>query len=65
MDYIRQLKQKKQFQFVKIQKWQQEIPTAQPSLQTDLPDVIYKDEVSKWNAIAKECQQLAENNNQF
>ena len=37
----------------------EEIPTARPSLRTDLPDVIYKDELSKWNAIAKECQTLA------
>ena len=37
----------------------EEVPTARPSLRTDLPDVIYKDELSKWNAIAKECQQLA------
>jgi preprotein translocase subunit SecA len=36
-----------------------EIPTARPNLRKDLPDLIYKDELSKWNAIAKECQQLA------
>jgi len=38
-----------------------EIPTAKPSLRKDLPDVIYKDELSKWNAIASECQQIALN----
>ena len=38
-----------------------EIPTAKPSLRKDLPDVIYKDELSKWNAIANECQQIARN----
>jgi len=32
-----------------------EIPTARPNLRKDLPDVIYKDELSKWTAIAKEC----------
>ena len=36
-----------------------EIPTAKPNLRTDLPDVIYKDELSKWNAIAKECKEIA------
>ena len=38
-----------------------EIPTAKPSLRNDLPDVIYKDELSKWNAIANECQKIASN----
>ena len=36
-----------------------EIPTAKPNLRKDLPDLIYKDELSKWTAIAKECQQIA------
>ena len=36
-----------------------EIPTAKPNLRKDLPDVIYKDELSKWNAIAKECKEIA------
>ena len=36
-----------------------EIPTAKPNLRNDLPDVIYKDELSKWNAIAKECKKVA------
>ena len=36
-----------------------EIPTAKPNLRNDLPDLIYKDELSKWTAIAKECQQIA------
>jgi len=34
------------------------IPTARPNLRLDLPDVIYKDELSKWNAVAKECKQF-------
>ena len=34
------------------------IPTARPNLRRDLPDVIYKDELSKWNAVAKECKRL-------
>ena len=33
-----------------------EIPTARPILREDLPDFIYKDQLSKWNAIAKECK---------
>ena len=38
-----------------------EIPTAKPNLRKDLPDVIYKDELSKWNAVVKHCQQIASN----
>jgi preprotein translocase subunit SecA len=37
-----------------------EIPTARPNLRRDLPDLIYKDELSKWNAIAKECGQISQ-----
>jgi preprotein translocase subunit SecA len=37
-----------------------EIPTARPNLRKDLPDLIYKDELSKWNAIAKECGQISQ-----
>ena len=39
-----------------------EIPTAKPNLRKDLPDVIFKDELSKWNAIAKECKEIATRN---
>merc|ERR1711935_231150 len=35
-----------------------EIPTARPVLREDLPDFIYKDQLSKWNAIAKECKDI-------
>ena len=35
-----------------------EIPTAKPNLRKDLPDLIYQDELSKWTAIAKECNQI-------
>merc|ERR1712174_163000 len=35
-----------------------EIPTARPILREDLPDFIYKDQLSKWNAIAKECKNI-------
>jgi preprotein translocase subunit SecA len=38
-----------------------EIPTARPNLRNDLPDLIYKDELSKWNAIAKECEKISTN----
>lgn len=36
-----------------------EIPTARPTLRKDLPDLIYKDQFSKWNAIAKTCNQIS------
>jgi len=38
-----------------------EIPTARPNLLNDLPDLIYKDELSKWTAIAKECEKISTN----
>jgi preprotein translocase subunit SecA len=34
------------------------IPTARPVQRKDLPDLIYKDQFSKWNAIAKTCNQI-------
>ena len=36
-----------------------EIPTAKKTLRKDLPDLIYKDQFSKWNAIAKTCNQIS------
>jgi preprotein translocase subunit SecA len=36
-----------------------EIPTARETLRNDLPDLIYKDQFSKWNAIAKTCNQIS------
>jgi preprotein translocase subunit SecA len=36
-----------------------EIPTARETLRKDLPDLIYKDQFSKWNAIAKTCNQIS------
>ena len=35
------------------------IPTAKKSKRKDLPDYIYKDELSKWKAIAKECRDIS------
>ena len=35
-----------------------EIPTARKSLRTDLTDLIYKDELSKWKAVAKKCKEI-------
>jgi preprotein translocase subunit SecA len=35
-----------------------EIPTARPTKRKDLPDLIYKDQFSKWNAIAQECNKV-------
>ncbi len=37
----------------------EEIPTARPTLRQDLPDLIYKDQFSKWNAIAETCNQVS------
>jgi preprotein translocase subunit SecA len=34
------------------------IPTAKPTQRKDLPDLIYKDQFSKWNAIAKTCNKI-------
>jgi preprotein translocase subunit SecA len=36
-----------------------EIPTARPNQRKDLPDLIYKDQFSKWNSIAKECYRIS------
>ena len=37
----------------------EEIPTSRPSKRKDLPDLIYKDQFSKWNAIAQACNQIS------
>lgn len=37
----------------------EEIPTDQPTLRKDLPDLIYKDQFSKWNAIAQACYKIS------
>ena len=37
----------------------EEIPTASASLRQDLSDVIYKDQLSKWSAIAQECKKVS------
>lgn len=39
----------------------EEIPTARPNQRRDLSDFIYKDQFSKWNAIAQECYKIALN----
>lgn len=47
-------------EFEKIYKLSvQQIPTAKPNQRKDLPDLIYKDQFSKWKAIAETCQNLA------
>lgn len=33
-------------------------PTNRPSGRQDWPDVVYKNELAKWKAVAKECQEL-------
>ena len=37
----------------------EEIPTARPNQRKDLSDLIYKDQFSKWNAIAKACNTIS------
>ena len=37
----------------------EEIPTARPTQRKDLPDLIYKDQFSKWNAIAQTCNEIS------
>ena len=49
-----------EIEFEKIYKLSVEkIPTARPNIRKDLPDIIYKDQFSKLNAIAKECNIIA------
>lgn len=37
----------------------EEIPTARPNQRKDLPDLIYKDQFLKWEAIAKSCYEIS------
>jgi preprotein translocase subunit SecA len=37
----------------------EEIPTASPNQRKDFPDLIYKDQFSKWNAIAQTCNKIS------
>lgn len=37
----------------------EEIPTARPNQRKDLSDLIYKDQFSKWNAIAQACNKIS------
>ena len=49
-----------EIEFEKIYKLSvEEIPTARPNVRKDLPDLIYKDQFSKWNAIAQECNNIS------
>lgn len=36
------------------------IPTNRPSSRADLPDVVYKNEIAKWKAVAEECLEMHE-----
>jgi preprotein translocase subunit SecA len=36
-----------------------EKPTARPNLHKDLPDFAYKDSLTKWTAIARECKSIS------
>ena len=47
-------------EFEKIYKLSvEEIPTARPNQRNDLSDLIYKDQFSKWNAIAQACNRIS------
>jgi preprotein translocase subunit SecA len=49
-----------EIEFEKIYKLSvNEIPTAKPILRKDLPDLIYKDQFSKWNAISQACNNIS------
>jgi preprotein translocase subunit SecA len=49
-----------EIEFEKIYKLSvDEIPTARPPLRNDLTDLVYKDQFSKWNAIATTCNQIS------
>ena len=37
----------------------EEIPTARTNLREDLPDFVFKDSLTKWIAIAKECKSIS------
>ena len=37
----------------------EEIPTARPTQRKDFPDLIYKDQFSKWNSIAQSCNKIS------
>ena len=37
----------------------EEIPTNKPNQRKDLPDLIYKDQFSKWTAIANQCNTIS------
>ncbi len=48
-----------EIEFEKIYKLSvNQIPTAKPVLRKDLPDLIYKDQFSKWNAISQACNNI-------
>jgi len=49
-----------EIEFEKIYKLSvEEIPTARPNRRKDLPDLIYKDQFSKWNAITQICNTIS------
>jgi preprotein translocase subunit SecA len=49
-----------EIEFEKIYKLSvDEIPTARPTLRKDLPDLVYKDQFLKWNAISKICNKVS------
>lgn len=37
----------------------EQIPTARPNLRKDLSDFVYKDSLTKWTAVARECKAIS------
>jgi len=37
----------------------EQVPTARPTQRNDLTDLIYKDQFSKWNAVAQTCNEVS------
>jgi preprotein translocase subunit SecA len=49
-----------EFEFEKIYNLSvEEIPTARPTQRKDFPDLIYKNQFSKWNAVAQACNKIS------
>lgn len=49
-----------EIEFKKIYKLPvEEIPTSKPVQRKDFPDLLYKDQFSKWNAVAQACKKIS------
>jgi preprotein translocase subunit SecA len=48
-----------EYEFEKFYNLQVEtVPTAKPNIRQDLPDRIFKDELTKWKAVVEECKRI-------